>query len=136
MLNARQMEVLRALVNRIIPADQDPGGWEAGVGDYLLRQFERDLKPLLQRYQLGLTALDSEAQAGYALNFDQLAETVQDDLLRRVEQEQTTVFWPVDAAAFFHMAVDHCAEGYYSDPANGGNKDAASWKMIGFEVRG
>ena len=44
MLNQRQTEILEAMVNRIIPADQDPGGWDGGVGDYLFRQFEGDLK--------------------------------------------------------------------------------------------
>jgi hypothetical protein len=27
-------------------------------------------------------------------------------------------------------------EGFYGDPGNGGNRNAVSWHMIGFEVRG
>jgi gluconate 2-dehydrogenase gamma chain len=34
------------------------------------------------------------------------------------------------------MLVNHTMEGFYSDPGNGGNRDAVSWKMIGFEVTG
>ena len=34
------------------------------------------------------------------------------------------------------MIVEHCAEGFYSNPENGGNKDGIAWEMIGFEVRG
>jgi hypothetical protein len=32
--------------------------------------------------------------------------------------------------------VEHSAEGFYSDPGNGGNRDNIAWKMIGFEVTG
>jgi hypothetical protein len=31
--------------------------------------------------------------------------------------------------------VDLAAEGFYADPANGGNRDAASWRMIGYDPR-
>jgi hypothetical protein len=31
-------------MDRIIPPDDFPGAWEAGVGDYLAGQFERDLQ--------------------------------------------------------------------------------------------
>ena len=134
MLTARQIEILEALVNRIIPADDYPGGWEAGVGDYLFRQFERDLKHMLPVYALGLDALDSEARAIYHQPFDQLPPAAQDELLGRVEAGKVTTMWAVDPATFFRMAAEHCAEGYYSDPGNGGNKDGVSWQMMGFEV--
>lgn len=61
LLTDRQTEILRALVNQIIPADDFPGGWEGGLGNYLAKQFERDLAPLLEMYALGLEALDMEA---------------------------------------------------------------------------
>ena len=136
MLTARQVEILEALVNRIIPADDYPGGWEAGVGDYLFRQFGRDLKHLLSVYALGLDSLDSEARTVYQMNFDQLPPTVQDELLERIEAGKVTTAWVVEPATFFRMAAEHCAEGYYSDPGNGGNKDGVSWRMMGFEVTG
>ncbi len=135
MLTTHHLETLRALVNRIIPPDGDPGGWDGGVGDYVVLQFERDLKPLLQTYRLGLEALDSEARAAYALDFAQLSATQQDALLTRVEAKVVSTPWPFDPASFFRMACEHCAEGYYGDPANGGNPNGASWGMIGFEVR-
>jgi hypothetical protein len=136
MLSERQIEILEAMVNRIIPADQDPGGWDGGVGDYLFRQFEGDLKHLLPVYELGLDALDVESQALYAATFDRLPTVLRDELLAHLEVGKIITVWPLDAAAFFHMVVEHCAEGYYSDPGNGGNKESASWKMIGFEVKG
>ena len=136
MLTELQRTTLRALVDRIIPADDFPSGWQAGVGDYLARQFERDLRPQLDRYRVGLDALDAEAQAGTSARFAELDAADQDALLRRVEAGAVTVAWPIDPAAFFHAAVEHAMEGFYSDPGNGGNRDGVSWRMIGFEVRG
>jgi hypothetical protein len=136
MLNQRQTEILEAMVNRIIPADEDPGGWDGGVGDYLSRQFEGDLKHLLPAYQLGLDALDAESHALYAASFDRLPSVLRDELLAHLEVGKVITVWALDPAAWFRMVVEHCAEGFYSDPGNGGNKNGVSWKMIGFEVCG
>jgi hypothetical protein len=31
--------------------------------------------------------------------------------------------------------VELAHEGYYADPGNGGNRDAVSWRMIGYDPR-
>lgn len=136
MLTASQIETLKAVVNRMIPPDDWPGGWEAGVGDYLFRQFERDLKDKLDTYRQGLMALEAEAQAAHGTGFAQLKADQQDALLIQAERGAVQTMWPVDPAAFVTMLADHCAEGFYSDPSNGGNRDEIAWRMIGFEVRG
>jgi hypothetical protein len=136
MLTELQHATLHALVDRIIPADDFPSGWQAGVGDYLAGQFERDLRPQLDRYRAGLDALDAEAQASTGRRFAELDAANQDALLRRIEVGAVSVAWPIDPAAFFRAAVEHAMEGFYSDPGNGGNRDGISWRMIGFEVRG
>ena len=135
MLTEPQLATLRALVDRIIPADDFPSGWQAGVGDYLAGQFERDLRSQLDRYRAGLDALDAEAQAGSGRRFAELNAEEQDALLRRVEAGEVATAWPIDPAAFFRDAVNHAMEGFYSDPSNGGNRDGIAWRMIGFEVR-
>jgi hypothetical protein len=136
MLTEQQLATLRALVDRIIPADDFPSGWQAGVGNYLAGQFDRDLRPQLDRYRAGLDALDAEAQAHTGARFAQLDAEHQDALLQRIEASTVTMAWPINPAAFFQMAVEHSMEGFYSDPGNGGNHDGISWRMIGFEVRG
>src|SRR2546422_970402 len=75
------------------PADDFPGGWQAGGGVSLARQFERDLHPQLDRYRAGLDALDAEGQAGAGLRFAELDAADQDALLRRVEAGAVTVAW-------------------------------------------
>ena len=136
MLTEQQLTTLRALVDRIIPADDFPSGWQAGVGDYLTGQFERDLRPQLDRYRAGLDALDAEAQAGSGARFAELNAENQDALLRRIEAGAVTTAWPINPTTFFQAAVEHSMEGFYSDPGTGGNRDGVSWRMIGFEVRG
>ena len=136
MLTESQRATLRALIDRIIPADDFPSGWEAGVGDYLDRQFAGDLCHLLDMYRAGLDALEVEARATAEIGFSELAPDAQDELLRRVELGEVVTEWPVDAAAFFRAAAEHAAEGFYGDPGNGGNRDGVSWRMIGFEVTG
>lgn len=129
-----QLVALRALLDRIIPPDDFPGGWEAGVGEYLLRQLAGDLAPLRAAYAAGLSALDAEAQAAGAASFAAMPAGAQDALLARVEAGQVVAEWPVDPAGFFRMAAEHAAEGFYGDPGNGGNRDGVAWRMIGFEV--
>ena len=136
MLTESQQATLRALVDRLIPADDYPGGWDAGVGDYLDRQFDGDLLPLVGMYRAGLDALDAEAWALAGAGFAEMPAAAQDDLLRSVERGEVATDWVVDPAEFIFTAAEHAAEGYYGDPGNGGNRDAASWRMIGFEVTG
>ena len=53
MTDSTGSETLRALVERIVPADDYPSGWQAGVGDFLRRILERDLADRAARAQRG-----------------------------------------------------------------------------------
>ena len=134
MLNQQQLAVLETVVNIIIPADTDPGGWEVGVGDYLLHQFEGDLKSVIVTYQQGLLALDIEAVTVTGKHLAELDRQAQEAVIAKIETGRVQTSWPIDPATFFIMLVEHCMEGFYSDPDNHGNRDRAAWKMIGFEV--
>ena len=122
-------------MNRIIPQDDFPDAWEAGVGDYLARQFERDLRSQVESYRLGLEALEAESQAFAGKGFTELDTSTQDVILSRLEAGQVTLSWLVNPTEFFHMVIEHVMEGYYSDPGNGGNRDSIAWRMIGFKSR-
>ncbi len=101
MFTAEQRATLRALVDRIIPPDEFPGGWEAGVGDYLDRQLAGDLRAYVEVYRGGLDALDTEARAVAAAPFAALDQAAQDHLLAQIEAGAVTTPWPIDPAAFF-----------------------------------
>ena len=123
MLTPLQTEILRAAVTCILPADEYPDGWDAGVGAYLTRLLTRE-PGLLFTYQRGLDALGSE-EGG----FHRLERPVQNTLLTRLESEP-------ERGAFFRLLIAHTMEGFYADPGNGGNKDGVAWKMIGYGVTG
>ena len=132
MLTTSHWSILRSLMNRIIPQDDFPDAWQAGVRDYLARQFEHDLHAQVETYRLGLEALETESQALAGKSFTELDTSIQDTILTRLEAGQVIAPWTVNPAEFFHMVIDHVMEGYYSDPGNGGNRDSVAWKMIGF----
>jgi hypothetical protein len=133
MLTPDHWNTLRSMMNRIIPQDDFPNAWEAGVGDYLSRQFKGDLQHQVETYRLGLEALEAESQASAGKSFTELDASTQDVLLSHIEAGQVTLSWPVNPTEFFYMVIAHVMVGYYSDPGNGGNRDSIAWKMIGFE---
>lgn len=135
-LTSSHLATLRALMDRIIPSDDFPGAWESGVGDYLTRQFEHDLRPWLETYRLGLEALEAEALTHTGLSFAALDGTAQDVILQQVEAGLVQTPWPIDPVEFFRRVVEHVMEGYYSDPGNSGNRATIAWHMVGFKVRG
>lgn len=135
MLTLLHWSTLRTMMNRVIPPDDFPDAWEAGVGHYLARQFELALRPQLELYRLGLEALETEAQATAGTSFVELDASAQDALLSRIETGQVVSSWSVDPAEFFRRVTEHVMEGYYSDPGNGGNRNSLAWQMIGFETR-
>lgn len=130
-----QQRSLQALLDTIIPPDDYPGAWEAGVGEYLIRQLRGDLAGSLPRYRAFLRGLDAEAQAVFGESFAEMGSIERTALLRQIENDGARADWELAPAAFFRQIVEHCAEGYYSDPGNGGNKDGVAWDMIGFETR-
>jgi hypothetical protein len=128
-----QIQCLNALVDTLIPPDDWPGGVDAGVVDYLARLLATDLVDMLPVYKTALDLLDAEAATG---SFSGLDSDQRVQLLSKLERGETSQAWPFAPSWWVSMAASHAAEGYYSDPGNGGNRDGVAWKMIGFEVRG
>lgn len=132
-LNDDLIALLRAAVDRIIPADEHPGAWDAGVGDYIGRLLASgDLRADAAILVECLSTLDAEAMTEFQRPFTELAGDEQDQLFKSIESGQVRTPWPHPPKAFFLILVNLTAEGYYSDPGSGGNRGARSWEMIGF----
>jgi len=131
-----QQRTLQAALDRLIPADDYPGAWDAGAGDYIARQLEGDSRHLLASYRLGLDAMDAEAVTAYGQHFAELYPVRQDALIANMERGVTAALWIIPAAGFMCTLISHAAEGYYADPAQGGNRGEKSWAMIGFDQAG
>src|SRR6202166_561406 len=112
--------LLRAVIDRIMPVDEHPSATGFGAEAYIADRFTDDPK---SRNSIGngLAALDTQAFARFDHSFLTLSAADQDLVLRGLEGD-----------AWFLALCELVAEGVYADPGNRGNRDAASWKMLGY----
>jgi gluconate 2-dehydrogenase gamma chain len=126
-----QAALVQAVADQIVPADQDPGGKDAGVlffvDQLLAGPFGTFYK---ERYTTGLRMIDNASRKQFGGNFASLKFEQQTALLKEFESGKAA---GADGQAFFSLIRLHSMEGYYGDPAHGGNRNKASWKMINFE---
>lgn len=83
-------------------------------------------------YRIGLEALNRYADDQFGGNFADLTEDEQDTIVEDLAQGRATGFAQVSAGQFFQVLRRHTAEGMFSDPAYGGNRELAGWRLIGF----
>jgi gluconate 2-dehydrogenase gamma chain len=131
-LTAAEMDVLDAIVARLIPTDANgPGAAEARAARYIDRALGGALVSSRQAYATGLSALDRYARSSRGAPFTQLSPTDQDSVLIDVETGAATGFTG-SAAAFFSMLLTHTHQGMFGDPYYGGNANFAGWDLIGY----
>lgn len=143
-----------AAVDRLIPADDFPSASQAGVvvflesqllgaygrGDiyYLQGPFQRG--EATQGYQEEAPAIlykqaiaDIEAWLAKSRNkhFAELSEAEQTDVLTELSEGKIELDH-ADAKTFFDTFWEDTQLGFFGDPLYGGNRDMASWRMIGF----
>jgi len=156
-LTQQEFDTVGAIAERFIPADElSISGKEAGCATFIDRQLAGDYgsaaaiyrlgrfvkgtpeqgpqSPLTpaQRYRQGLAALDAYTQKTFHQPFVALNGEQQDELLRRMEANQLDLGADIETKVFFELLLQNVREGFLSDPIYGGNKEMASWKMIGF----
>jgi gluconate 2-dehydrogenase gamma chain len=154
--NADEARFIEAAVERLIPADETgPGALQAGVPNYLDKQLggawgagERLYRAgpwkeglPSQGYQLPFTPAEMFRHALRGIRndiakrggpaFNRLSSREQDDYLKSLQNDGVDLDG-VPSKVFFESLLALTIEGYFSDPVYGGNKDMASWKMIGF----
>ncbi|MGY5777660.1 gluconate 2-dehydrogenase subunit 3 family protein [Rhizobium sp. LEGMi135b] len=112
-----RLETFRAVLDRIIPADDYPGALDNGVDGFILSLWDAGLVADSEPIDRGLVDLEAQTLGGFAT----LSPEKQDRLLAERKDE-----------AWFRMLCELAAEGFYADPANGANPDAVSWRMIGY----
>ena len=119
-LSAAQYSTLEALVEAIIPADeQSPGAREARVADYIdLLLSEVDESTALQ-WIGGLAELDEEAQTRFKLPFSRLDAAQADAILGAISANEPAITAGEAEAqtpleAFFVTAKHATIDGYYT----------------------
>jgi gluconate 2-dehydrogenase gamma chain len=145
-----------AAVDTLIPADElSPSGSDCGVAVFIDRQLAgaygngarlyRDgpfLKgkpelgyqlPLNPRefFRAGIAAANDWTRKTYGKDFDRLKPSEQEAALKAMEAGKAE-FPGFTSAMFFNALLQITMEGFFADPIYGGNRDMASWKMIGY----
>ena len=153
-----EVSTMEAVVDRLVPADDlSIGGKEAGCVVYLDRQLAGSYGtssrlytqgPFLpglptqgyqgsqdpdQRYRAGIAALNAFTRDNKGgKRFAELSGDDQDAVLKDLEAGKIKLGNDVDAKSFFNLMLNGTMEGFFADPIYGGNKEMASWKMLGF----
>jgi len=123
-LNAAEAETLRAIVARLIPADENgPGALEAHADRYIDRGLAGALKSSRAAYTTELAGINAQAQSLKGAAFSKLGPGDQDAVLTSIERTSAT---------FFNLVRTHTIQGTFSDPFYGGNANFAGWDMIGY----
>lgn len=85
-------------------------------------------------YQLSIAALETYAEETYGAIFANLPASQQDELLTALENGNITVE-PLPASflsSFWTMLLANTKQGFFADPAYGGNADKVGWQLVGF----
>ena len=149
--------LVEAFVDRLIPADDlSPGGKDCGCAVFIDRQlagpqgsfeghyrsgpFQKGTKEQgpqspetpAQQYRNCLAAFDAACRNKFSgKSFVQLADQEKDEAIKGLE-DGTLKLDGVDAKEFFKLILKDTQNGFLADPIYGGNKNMASWRMIGF----
>jgi gluconate 2-dehydrogenase gamma chain len=153
--NAQEALFIEAACERLIPEDdlgagaltarvpnyldkQLGGAW--GAGERLYRSGPWQPGTPSQGYQLPFTpaelfraclrAIDQQLGARKT-PFHEMTSDAQDTFLKSLESNALDLDG-VPSAQFFDMLLRMTVEGFFADPAYGGNKDMVAWRMIGF----
>jgi gluconate 2-dehydrogenase gamma chain len=153
-LNADEQAFVRAAVDVLIPQDElGPSASAAGVDVFIDRQlagaFGQGARlyrsgpfvegkpehgyqlPLTPRelFQAGVLSTDAHVRTHFGAAFDGLGDDDRAHVLQSLERGELA--GPL-GQAFFELLLTLTMEGYFADPAYGGNRDAAGWKLVGF----
>jgi len=132
-LTSAEAETLRAIVARIIPADEiGPGALEARADRYIDRALAGALKNQRSTYAAGLAAIDAYAQSAKGSVFAKLSTSDQDLILTEIQSDRATGFAAGGSGQFFNLVRTHTIQGTFSDPFYGGNENFIGWDLIGY----
>jgi len=147
---------IEAAVDRLIPADDlTPGGTDCGVAVFIDRQlagawgtgdktymqgpwetgagtqgYQSPLAPA-EFFRAGIAATNAYSRKTLQKDFDRLTTDQQVKLLQDLEAGKVTLDG-ISGQEFFNLLLATSMQGFFADPVYGGNRDKASWKMVGF----
>jgi gluconate 2-dehydrogenase gamma chain len=155
-LTATEHAFFVAAADTIIPPDQlSPSGSDCGVANFIDRQlagaygtgarlyrqgpfpkgkpeqgYQLPLNPR-EFFRAGVASANEFTRKTWAKDFDRLNEEQRVIALKTMEEGKAE-FKGFGSAMFFNALLQITMEGFFADPMYGGNRDMASWKMVGY----
>ncbi len=155
-LTATEFAFVSAAADALIPADElSPSGSACGVPTFIDRQlagaygsgarlyrdgpfakakpefgYQLPLNPR-EFFRAGIAAANAWTRETYGKDFDRLQPADRDAALKAMEEGKAQ-FAGFSSRAFFNALLTISLEGFFADPVYGGNRDMASWKMVGY----
>jgi gluconate 2-dehydrogenase gamma chain len=123
-LSESEAATLAAICDQIIPADDFPSASQAGVLTYIDRQLMRHYRRHRPAYRDGLKHANLLSRNRFGVDLAAASPQRQFDIATALEQQDRP---------FFDLVRSHTLQGYYGSPRHGGNRDAASWHMLGLD---
>lgn len=121
---------LHALVDRLIPADGQPGGWEAGLRDFLPRALAREARADAPVVEGGSALLDAESGVRYGgAAFAELSAARRDAIVADLADGRPRAAWgDLAPDEFIRTVIRLSVQGYYGTAEHG----AAAWRAMGY----
>jgi gluconate 2-dehydrogenase gamma chain len=146
--NRDQARTLEAICDQIIPPDDYPGAKANGVLYFIDNALTTWAPEHRWDYVAGLEGVDESSHLMFGSSFLDLKWDQQTRILEAMEKGSApgSIWKRLKVGSgpfagdggeksdpqFFALLIRHTMQGYYSDPKYGGNRDQASWKMIGY----
>ena len=117
----------------LIPADDMPGASQAQVIRYIDLQLTRRFRKLQEPYRRASEAINQAARREHGKPFADLPLDQQTSLIAAIEKGNgDKSLWGNDGGkAAFEMVLNHTMQGFFGNPRHGGNRDFASWRLVG-----
>jgi gluconate 2-dehydrogenase gamma chain len=134
-LEEKEVSLLDAIVEQIIPTDDFPGGKWANVTNFIDKQLNSYYKRHRTAYREGLSAFEKTVLQMKARKFEALPFEDQTAVLQQMEAgDFPGDYWKENSpAGFFDMVRQHALQGFYGSPLHGGNREYISYRMLGLD---
>lgn len=134
-LTESEASLLADICDQLIPRDDAPGAAETGAVEYIDRQLCGPYRRHSKAYRQGLDSFERTCAKAFGAPFGSLAPADRIRALSLVEKGGAPAdLWGDPAQeAFFSMVLAHTMQGFYGSPRHGGNRNYASYRMLGLD---
>ena len=127
--------LLIEICEQLIPGDDVPGATETGAIAYIDRQLGGVFKRHQLTYRRGLESFRQTILQVYGKPFADLSAAQKIEAIGALEAGRVpAALWARPGPQeFFNLVLGHTMQAFYGSPRHGGNRDYASWRMLGLD---